>query len=59
MNDFSINKNKCIKCFGCVSVCPMQALEYSNDGPKWLKEKCNKCKICVKFCPVKAISFEG
>lgn len=53
-----IDKNKCIKCFGCVAVCPFAALEYSNDGPKWIKEKCTRCNICVKFCPVKAISIE-
>jgi len=53
-----IDKNKCIKCFGCVAVCPTQALESSHNEPKWINEKCKRCKICIKFCPVKAISIE-
>lgn len=51
-----INKRKCLKCGGCVSVCPANALELKSDlmlDPK----KCTKCKICVDFCPVGALRF--
>jgi len=52
-----IDKKKCIKCFGCVSVCPNQALESTDDGPKWNKDKCTGCGACVNFCPVKALKL--
>ena len=51
---WSIDNKKCVRCGGCVSVCPFAALE--------LKEHiihddktCTLCGICEKVCPVKAI----
>lgn len=52
-----IDRNKCIRCFGCISVCPVQALEYSKEGPKWIDKRCTNCKICSNFCPVRAIRW--
>jgi pyruvate formate lyase activating enzyme len=53
-----IDKEKCIKCGGCVSVCPLGALELK-DELIVDKEKCQKCGICEKFCPVGAIKVKG
>lgn len=50
-----INREKCIGCAGCVSVCPKIALDYVGSGIEIEKDKCNECGICVKFCPVSAL----
>lgn len=55
--DLKINKDKCIRCFGCISVCPVQALQAAGDGPKWDKSKCIGCNGCVDFCPVGALKL--
>ena len=52
-----VDNSKCVKCAGCVGVCPLQALKY-NDKIICDKEKCTSCGICVKFCPVGAIDIE-
>ena len=53
-----IDRKKCLKCFGCVSVCPKMALEAGEEGPVWNKEKCIGCEACVKFCPVGALKLK-
>ena len=54
---WSIDNKKCLRCGGCVSVCPFAALELkekvSND-----KELCTLCGTCEKACPVGAIKVE-
>ena len=53
---WTLDKGKCIRCGGCVAVCPFQALELVNfpevDG------RCTGCKICEAACPVRAIRVE-
>jgi len=51
-----VDKSKCIKCGGCVSVCPKGALEL-NDEINCDETKCIECGICIKFCPVGALSL--
>ncbi|HEX7483219.1 MAG TPA: 4Fe-4S binding protein [Candidatus Bathyarchaeia archaeon] len=51
---WNINNKKCIRCGGCVSVCPLAALELRDNVI--LEEKlCDLCSICEKACPVEAI----
>ena len=54
---WSIESRKCIRCGGCVSVCPFGALELKeqilHDG-----SLCTNCGICQNVCPVKAIKVE-
>ncbi|MBU5575259.1 MAG: 4Fe-4S binding protein [Candidatus Aenigmatarchaeota archaeon] len=52
---WNINKNKCLRCGACVSVCPKIALELSEHGIENNKNLCNLCGICEKICPVGAI----
>ena len=53
---WSINRDKCARCAGCVAVCPVSALHFTeNQGIQNNKEKCTLCGICAKFCPSAAI----
>ncbi|MCD6557576.1 MAG: 4Fe-4S binding protein [Candidatus Aenigmarchaeota archaeon] len=52
-----IDKNKCLSCGGCVSVCPKQALELKKH-PEWDKNSCIGCELCVRLCPVGALKLE-
>jgi len=49
---------KCLRCGGCVSVCPADALTLKESGII-CSEGCTNCGICVKFCPVGAIKMDG
>ncbi len=51
---WEIDNKKCLKCGGCVSVCPFGALELK-DTIIHDKSLCNLCGLCEKVCPVKAI----
>ncbi len=52
-------KHRCIGCRTCTSLCPQQALEFSPEGLKILREKCIACKSCVEDCPAGAIECKG
>jgi ferredoxin len=51
---WNINNDKCLRCGGCVSVCPVAALELKDNVINDAK-LCTLCGICEKFCPVGAI----
>lgn len=54
-----IDKEKCIRCGTCSSVCPMGVYEKDNDGyPVPDNNKCISCGLCVNLCPVGAITFD-
>ena len=55
--NISINKDKCIKCGKCLSVCPMDMFTYS-EGDIVIhrdNENCILCAECFHNCPVNAI----
>jgi ferredoxin len=52
------DKDICLRCSGCVGVCPKGALSLTEHGIKCDPDKCIRCGICVKFCPVAALSLE-
>ncbi len=54
---WKINNDVCVKCGGCVSVCPFGALELK-DHIIHNDDLCTLCGICEKVCPVKAIKVE-
>lgn len=54
-----IDKDKCLGCRKCVSVCPGNIIRINNTGKAYLKRKedCWSCVSCVKECPVGAIKL--
>jgi len=53
-----VNKEKCLRCGGCASICPKNALELTEQGIIRDEKKCINCGICEKFCPVGAIKVK-
>ncbi|MFP4116947.1 MAG: DUF362 domain-containing protein [Candidatus Aenigmatarchaeota archaeon] len=56
---WDINKDKCLRCGGCVAVCPVQALELTENGVQVDEDECIDCGNCEKVCPVGAIVVKG
>jgi electron transfer flavoprotein alpha subunit len=50
------DKKLCLRCSGCVGVCPQSALNLREHGIE-CNDACTNCGICVSFCPVQAISL--
>jgi ferredoxin len=48
------DKDKCLRCGGCVGVCPVTALHLGEHGIA-CSGKCTNCGICVQFSPVGAL----
>jgi ferredoxin len=55
--DIILNKNQCIDCGVCASICITQALSLDNTSHKlkFNKDKCILCELCLDCCPVSAI----
>ncbi len=56
---WKINRDRCLRCGGCVGVCPVQALHLTENGVIIDEERCVECGNCEKICPVGAISLDG
>lgn len=54
----TVEKEKCLACGGCISVCPQDAISWIGYKAFIDKEKCIMCKICINTCPVAAITLE-
>lgn len=54
----TIDLERCIGCFNCVSVCPLKVLNAEGDKPAaGAAERCIKCLHCAAACPQNAISL--
>jgi ferredoxin len=51
-----VDKNICLACGGCISVCPQDALSMFGGRALVEEEKCISCAICIRICPIGAIS---
>jgi len=54
-----VDRKVCLRCGGCVAVCPHSALRLTEHGIICDEEKCKDCGICIEFCPVKALESRG
>ena len=53
-----VDKNICIGCGTCVSICPVEAISFGEDGKAQIdKTKCIRCGDCQASCPVEAIDI--
>jgi len=54
-----INKEKCVGCKKCLSICPGSLIQANEDGKAYIKyqKDCWGCCSCVKECKFKAISL--
>lgn len=55
----AINREKCIGCKKCLSVCPGSLIKFGEDCKAFIKypEDCWGCTSCLKECRQGAISF--
>ena len=54
----NFDRNKCLTCAGCISICPKNALTFTKMRPEVDPKLCINCSICVRFCPVGAITLQ-
>ncbi|MEM2890029.1 MAG: 4Fe-4S binding protein [Candidatus Hadarchaeum sp.] len=52
-----VDQNLCVRCGGCVGVCPFDAIE-ATDGVVGPNQRCTDCGICARACPMGAIRVE-
>ena len=50
---------KCIRCLGCVQVCPKGAITVWEGRPEFNRDRCVGCESCRRVCPAGAISYIG
>lgn len=51
-----VNKEKCIACGACFSLCPISVIGFEKDYTVTFdEEKCISCGLCVDACPVRAL----
>lgn len=55
--DIIIDKNRCVDCGVCTSICITQALALDDKSHKlkFNKDRCILCELCLNCCPVSAI----
>jgi Fe-S-cluster-containing hydrogenase component 2 len=51
-----VDKDVCVGCEACVSVCPVEAISMIDGKAEVDPEKCIECGSCVPVCPVEAIT---
>ena len=50
-----VDKDKCLGCGACVSMCPVGAIAMKGGRAQIDKKKCINCGTCASICPVGAI----
>ena len=58
-DQFRFDKEACVKCGKCVTVCPYRARSFDAEGNMLVNAaQCRKCGLCFTVCPKSAISVE-
>ncbi|OQX18994.1 MAG: hypothetical protein BWK75_06095 [Candidatus Altiarchaeales archaeon A3] len=57
-DNINLDREKCIDCGACVSLCPVTCLVVKNFEVSVEGDKCILCGKCVKACPFKALSIK-
>jgi coenzyme F420-reducing hydrogenase delta subunit len=58
--NITLNKDKCVRCATCFSICPYDAVKLEASGTFEIDtELCHRCGRCVSYCPAFAIEMEG
>ena len=53
-----VDREKCIDCGACYSLCPADAIAFKEDASIIFdEEKCISCGLCVDACPTRAITI--
>lgn len=52
-----IDRERCLSCAACASVCPTGALEMLELHLVYDQSSCTNCGICVRKCPVGALEM--
>lgn len=53
------NKNKCVLCGKCVTICPHRAQKLVNDKRTIDRKKCRNCGLCARNCYAHALEIKG
>jgi len=53
------DESRCIKCYKCIEVCPIEALSKSQKGIMVNREKCDGCGKCAEVCYSGALELCG
>lgn len=53
-----VDKNTCIGCGACASLCPVGAIQLVDGKAQINNEVCIKCHSCEGVCPVGAITIQ-
>jgi len=52
----TLDREKCIDCGACVSLCPTDALHFDEDrSVDFSKKRCIGCLLCIDSCPRQAL----
>jgi Pyruvate/2-oxoacid:ferredoxin oxidoreductase delta subunit len=53
----AVDEDACSSCEACTDVCPMEAIQMSDDTALVMEEKCIGCGVCAHQCPDEAIEM--
>jgi pyruvate formate lyase activating enzyme len=57
--EIAIYPSKCILCGQCVPVCPLNAIDLTNETISINRSRCNNCGKCAEVCPSESIRLLG